>query len=235
MCSKLVAYYRVSTKLQQKSGLGLAAQADAVAAYALSTCKEIIASYTEQETGKRNDRPSLNKALARAKREGAQLVIAKLDRLSRNVAFIATLMDSGVPFICCDNPHANQLTIHILAAMAQYEREQIALRTKLSLAEAKKKRGVLLGSSRPGHWNENNQKARLAALVQGRKTSATNRKKQAREQWRDVFPLLRQLFRQNLSLLEIGKALLERKIKPLRGEKWHATTVKRLLLLAKII
>jgi DNA invertase Pin-like site-specific DNA recombinase len=90
----------------------------------------LVDEFTEVESGKRNERPELDKALAACKRQRAKLVIAKLDRLSRNLAFIATLMDSGVEFIAVDNPHANKLTVHILAAVAQHEREMIAQRTK---------------------------------------------------------------------------------------------------------
>src|SRR4029077_10876390 len=99
---------------------------------------KLVDEFTEVESGKRSDRPELEKALAACKRQKAKLVIAKLDRLSRNLAFIATLMDSGVEFIAVDNPHANKLTIHILAAVAQHEREMIAQRTKDALQAAKR-------------------------------------------------------------------------------------------------
>src|SRR5829696_2195332 len=112
---KLVAYYRVSTKQQGDSGLGLEGQTAAVEAFARGRSAEIVRTYREVETGKRADRPELVKALAHAKRSRATLVIAKLDRLARNVAFTANLMESGVDFVACDNPHANRLTIHILA------------------------------------------------------------------------------------------------------------------------
>jgi DNA invertase Pin-like site-specific DNA recombinase len=105
----------------------------------------MVAEFTEVESGKHADRPQLAAALAACKKQKAKLVIAKLDRLSRNLAFIATLMDSGVEFIAVDNPHANKLTIHILAAIAQHEREMIAQRTREALAAAKA-RGVKLGN-----------------------------------------------------------------------------------------
>ena len=107
-----------------------------------------VGEFTEIESGKRNERPELAKALAACKRQKAKLVIAKLDRLSRNLAFIATLMDSGVEVIAVDNPHANKLTVHILAAVAQHEREVIAQRTKDAL-QAAKARGVVLGNPSP--------------------------------------------------------------------------------------
>ena len=106
----------------------------------------LVGEFTEIESGKRSDRPELEKALAACKKQKAKLVIAKLDRLSRNLAFIATLMESGVQFVAADMPEANELTVHIMAAMAQYEGKQISKRTKDALAAAKK-RGVRLGKS----------------------------------------------------------------------------------------
>ena len=145
---KFVAYFRVSTDKQGKSGLGLDAQRHAVQQYLNGGTWSLIGEFTEIESGKRNERPELAKALAACKRQKAKLVIAKLDRLSRNLAFIATLMDSGVEFIAVDNPHANKLTVHILAAVAQHEREVIAQRTKDAL-QAAKARGVVLGNPSP--------------------------------------------------------------------------------------
>src|SRR5262249_9460343 len=144
---KFVAYYRVSTDKQGKSGLGLEAQRKAVLDYLNGGTWHLVGEFTEIESGKRNERPELVKALAACKRNKAKLVIAKLDRLSRNLAFIATLMDSGVEFVAVDNPHANKLTVHILAAVAQHECEMIAQRTKDAL-QAAKARGVVLGNPR---------------------------------------------------------------------------------------
>ncbi len=114
-----IAYLRVSTQKQGDSGLGLEAQESAIARYAANGT--VLATFREVESGKRSDRPELRKALDMAKRTGATLVIAKLDRLARNVHFISGLMDSGVEFVACDNPTANRLTLHILAAMAEHE------------------------------------------------------------------------------------------------------------------
>lgn len=129
---KYVAYYRVSTQKQGNSGLGLDSQRQQVQSFVNCTnC--IIAEFTEIESGKKDNREQLIQAIATAKKEGAKLVIAKLDRLSRNANFIFTLRDSGVDFVCADMPDANTLTIGIFAVMAQHERELISSRTKAGL------------------------------------------------------------------------------------------------------
>jgi DNA invertase Pin-like site-specific DNA recombinase len=137
-----IAYYRVSTDRQGRSGLGLEAQRAAVGRYLASVGGILLAEHTEVETGRRNDRPELQKALAVCRKHKARLVIAKLDRLSRNVAFIATMMDAGVEFVACDNPHATRLTLHILAAVAEHEREMIASRNQGCLTGRKGSRGA---------------------------------------------------------------------------------------------
>ena len=141
---KAIAYYRVSTDRQGKSGLGLEAQAQAVSYFAEREGYEVVAIFTEIESGKKSQRPELLAALTQCRKERATLVIAKLDRLSRNVAFISNLMESRVDFKAVDNPHANRLMVHLLAAFAEHEREQISTRTKDALAAAKR-RGVQLG------------------------------------------------------------------------------------------
>jgi DNA invertase Pin-like site-specific DNA recombinase len=173
---KIVAYYRVSTRKQYQSGLGLEAQQNAVQAYAEQHRATVLAEYTEVETGKRHDiRPKLQEAVAHAKLARATLVIAKLDRLARNVAFVANLQESGVEFICCDNPTANRLTVHILAAVAESEAMATSTRTKDALAAAKR-RGVKLGSARPEHWKGREHKrgwkkaTKAAASIRTRRT-----------------------------------------------------------------
>jgi DNA invertase Pin-like site-specific DNA recombinase len=145
MRGKFVAYYRVSTDKQGKSGLGLAAQRKAVRDYLDGGNWELVASFTEIESGKRSDRPELAKAIAASKKHRAKLIIAKLDRLSRNVAFISALMERKVDFVAVDNPTATKFTIHILAAVAEHERDAISKRTTEALAAAKA-RGVKLGN-----------------------------------------------------------------------------------------
>ena len=143
-----VAYYRVSTKRQGRSGLGLEAQKQSVMNYLDGGNWDLLEEFVEVETGKGKNaleqRPELKRAIAHAKRMKAKLIIAKLDRLARNVHFITSLMESRVPFVCADMPEANELTLHVMAAMAQYEAKMISSRTKEALAKAKE-RGVKLG------------------------------------------------------------------------------------------
>jgi DNA invertase Pin-like site-specific DNA recombinase len=132
-----ICYYRVSTARQGASGLGLDGQRSTVQKFCADG--QIIGEFTDVESGKNDNRPELLKAIAAAKEHGATLVIAKLDRLSRNLTFISSLMDSGAKFVCCDMPQANEFTIHIFAALAQQERKMISERTKAGLA-AKRER-----------------------------------------------------------------------------------------------
>src|ERR687889_1623464 len=136
---KFIAYYRVSTAKQGRSGLGLEAQQEAVRSYLNGGAWQLVAEVVEVESGKRNDRPKLAEALRLCRLHGATLIIAKLDRLARNVAFISNLMESGVEFVAVDFPQANRLTVHILAAVAEHERELISQRTRAALAQAKKR------------------------------------------------------------------------------------------------
>jgi DNA invertase Pin-like site-specific DNA recombinase len=145
--SVFVSYYRVSTDRQGASGLGLEAHRCAVMTYIAGRGK-LAAEFTEIESGRWNDRPELHDALAACQRLRAVLVIAKLDRLARSVSFIANLMDSGVEFVAVDMPQASRLTLHILAAVAEHEREMISARTKAALAAAKV-RGVRLATLPP--------------------------------------------------------------------------------------
>ncbi|WP_299200485.1 recombinase family protein [uncultured Amphritea sp.] len=144
---KLIAYYRVSTSRQGKSGLGLEAQRHDVEAYAAMTGQAVSAEYTEIESGGNNDRPELLAAIERCQLIRGRLVIAKLDRLSRSVGFIAQLQDSGVPFVACDMPEANETMVQMMSVMAQAERKAISIRTKAAL-KAAKARGVTLGNPR---------------------------------------------------------------------------------------
>jgi DNA invertase Pin-like site-specific DNA recombinase len=202
---KFVAYYRVSTDKQGKSGLGLEAQRQAVEQYLNGGKWSLVGEFTEIESGKRNKRPELEKALTICKRQKAKLVIAKLDRLSRNLAFIATLMDSGVEFVAVDNPHANKLTVHILAAAAQHEREMIAQRTKDAL-QAAKARGVLLGNPK-------------LAVVRDRAVASV--KADADRFAKNVAPIIREIQSSGVaSRRGITRALNTRGIATARGGVW---------------
>lgn len=138
-------YIRVSTDRQAVSGLGMEAQRQSIELYASQHGAELTQIFVETESGARNDRPQLQAALALCRKHKATLVIAKLDRLARNVAFVSSLMETGVEFIAVDAPFANRLMIHVLSAVAEWEREQISVRTKAALAAAKA-RGVKLGT-----------------------------------------------------------------------------------------
>ena len=199
---KFVAYYRVSTDQQGASGLGLEAQRKAVETYLDGGPWRLVAEHTEVESGKRADRPELTKALLACRKHKAKLVIAKLDRLSRNLAFIATLMDSGVEFVAVDNPHANKLTIHILAAVAQHEREAISERTKAALAAAKA-RGKKLGGPR---------------LAEARRRSLAARSAAADAFAANVRPIIEQIQASGVSSLRgVARALTARGVRTARG------------------
>lgn len=164
---RVVSYLRVSTKQQGASGLGIEAQRADVDAFCRDHGCRLIKEFPEIESGRRNDRPRLREALARAKASRALLVIARLDRLSRNVAFIANMLESGVEFVACDMPSANRAMMQMTAVMAEEEARAISDRTKKALAAAKA-RGVLLGASNPACRNltdDARRRGRLSAVV----------------------------------------------------------------------
>ncbi len=217
----LIAYYRVSTKKQERSGLGLDGQREAVALFAEGQQSQVLSEYVETETGKRADRPELKRAIAHAKRANATLCIAKLDRLARNVHFVAGLMESGVDFVACDNPHANRFTVHVLAAVAEHEAQQISERTKAALAAAKR-RGVKLGASRPECRNLNDSARRKGALAAGHAVS-----EQAKEAYADLRGLLQSL-RPSFSYRQIAAILNMRGERTRRGNPWTDVAVMRI-------
>ncbi len=210
-----VAYLRVSTARQGQSGLGLEAQRAAVEAFARQHGGAIVASYVEVETGKRSDRPELAKALGMARKGKATLLIAKLDRLARNVAFIANLMDSGVDFLACDQPFASRLTLHILAAVAEDEARRISERTKAAL-QAAKARGRKLGSPIAAMTVA---KARAARSGYAAKANAT------------TVAVIREIQASGVQTLAgIAKVLGARGVKTPAGRgEWQAVQVSRLL------
>ena len=209
------AYYRVSTKQQGASGLGLEAQQAAVVSFLKGD--QLQGEYVEVESGKKNQRPQLLAAIAAARAAGATLLIAKLDRLSRNAGFIFALRDSGVNFVCCDMPDANTLTVGIFALVAQHERETISKRTKDALA-AKKARGAVLG--RP----ENLTVAAIAKSLQVRKINAVEN-----SQNRQAMRLAESLHKQGPSLQQIATELNEAGFRTRRGQAFWMMSVQRLL------
>ena len=212
-----IAYYRVSTLRQGQSGLGLDAQRAAVRAYLNA---EPDREFTEIESGKINARPQLNAAIQECRLTGARLVIAKLDRLSRNAAFLLTLKESGVQFVAADMPDANALTIGIMALIAQHEREAISQRTKAALAVAKA-RGTKLGNPNGaaalrGHTDRTQQ---VRALRHAADTNAAR-----------ILPVIRELEHSGCTALRaIAKQLNHRGILTPRRGKWHAASVARVL------
>lgn len=212
-----VAYSRVSTARQGKSGLGLEAQREAVSSYLNGGNWSLVAEFTEVESGKRSDRPELAKAFQACRVYGAKLVIAKLDRLSRDAHFLLGLEKAGVDFVAADMPHANRLTVGIMAMVADEERRMISQRTKAALAAAKK-RGVKLGGDRGVRLSR-------AARKAGRDAQATR----ASERAADLAPIIHELSRAGVtSLSGIARALTERRIPtPRGGDEWTATQVAR--------
>jgi len=207
-----IAYYRVSTDQQGKSGLGLEAQQEAVRLFAEREGYQVTAHFTEIESGKKNKRPQLLAALDQCRKKKATLIIAKLDRLGRNVAFIANLMESRVQFKAVDNPHADELMIHLLAAFAQHERKQISSRTKDAL-QAAIRRGAQLGKHGKEVLSQQNSEA-------------------ADEFAERMRPILADIQRQGMTTIRaICEELNQREIPTFRsqGESWHVTTVQRLV------
>ena len=224
---KIVVYLRVSTAKQGRSGLGLEGQQAAVDEFVTRRGCDVLATYTEVESGKRADRPQLARALKHAKRSKATLVVAKLDRLARNVAFLAALMESGCDFIAIDLEHANRLTIHILSAVAEGEAKAISDRTKVAL-QAAKARGVKLGSARPGHW-DGREDARRAGGLKGLKAAAAVRHEAAEEAYTDLLPQLKELQAAGSSLRQIADTLNAEGHTTRRGKPWNAVQVMRVL------
>jgi DNA invertase Pin-like site-specific DNA recombinase len=212
---KFVAYYRVSTARQGESGLGLDAQRKAVVEYLNGGKWVLSGEFVEVESGKKNDRPQLAAALEMCRKQKATLVVAKLDRLARNLHFISALIEAKVDFIACDFPQANKLTIQILAAVAEHERDMIAKRTKDALA-ALKDRGVKLGSPTPEIGSEAGN-----AVIMANADDYASR----------VQPIIADIMKSGLtSLREIAEALEMRGVKTPRGNThWYASQVRNVM------
>ena len=216
---KAVAYYRVSTAKQGASGLGLEAQQEAVRSYCKTGTWVLVDEIVEVESGRNNERPALAKALALCRVHGATLIIAKLDRLARNVYFISGLMESGVDFTAVDFPQANRLTVHILAAVAEHEAVLISQRTKAALAAAKA-RGVKLGNPMSQIAAEASKGARASALV---RSLAVEKRRF------DLATLMDEAkAKSGRSLRKIASFLNSKGIRAPKGGQWHPNTVRRL-------
>lgn len=218
---KLVAYERVSTARQGRSGLGLEAQRKAIDDFAASKDAQVLARFTEVESGRKNDRPELDAALNLARLTGATLVIAKLDRLSRNAAFLLTLRDAGVRFVACDMPEANDLTVGIMALVAQQEREAISRRTKEALAAAKA-RGVKLGNPNGAaalRRSDDNGQSLRTTVSQNADTFA--------ETLASILTDIQSAG--HTTLRAVATELNTRGIRTRRSKQWHVSNVRNLL------
>lgn len=212
-----ISYFRVSTTRQGASGLGIEAQQRAVALHVAQTGGRELASFTEIESGKNNERPKLSEAMERCRLTGAVLLIAKLDRLSRDAHFLLGLEKAGIDFIAADMPNANRLTVGIMALVAQQEREAISARTKAALAEAKA-RGQKLGGYRPGA-----RKVDYRLSIEARQKAA--------EAFRaSIGPMVAGLREEGMSLRQIAERMTELGIKTSKGGTWTAATVSRVLI-----
>jgi DNA invertase Pin-like site-specific DNA recombinase len=209
---KAITYYRVSTERQGESGLGLLAQKKAVRDFAKANQYQLQSEFVEVESGKKNNRPVLIEALERCKRANATLLIAKLDRLGRNVAFISRLMESGVDFKAVDNPYANKLVVHMMAVFAEHERDLISQRTVAAL-KAAKSRGVVLGEF-------------------GRNVLSKRNKLRALCFARDMQPVIDGIMVRGITTMRGIAAELNRKEIPTyrkAGQKWHPSHVHQLI------
>lgn len=209
----IIAYRRVSTEKQGRSGLGLEAQEAVIAGYCRATGATVIATYTDIESGKVDDRPQLAAAIEAAKLHRAKLVVPTLDRLSRDVAYIAALMKRGVDFACADMPSASTFELHIRAAIAEEERRKISERTRLALAAAKR-RGVKLGGYR-GTAPDNDARSKAIEI----------RQTKAAEYARQIIPHIDR----TLTLRDNAARLNGMHLTTPRGCVWTAAAVKRVI------
>lgn len=214
---RFISYLRVSTDKQGRSGLGIEAQRKAVTDYLNGGRWSLLEEFVEIESGKRSDRPQLAKAIAVAKKAKATLIIAKLDRLARNVHFISGLMEAGVEFVAADLPTTDKFMLHVYAAVAEQEARAISVRTKAALAAAKH-RGTRLGWSNP---NRNDNARATAASVQARSAKANAFAQTVADR---IIAM-----RKTKTLVEIAAELNSAGIKTARGGAWYPTTVQNVL------
>jgi DNA invertase Pin-like site-specific DNA recombinase len=221
---RFVAYYRVSTAAQGRSGLGLAAQREAVRTFLNGGNWSLLGEHTEVESGKIADRPELARALHTCRLTGAALIIAKLDRLSRDAAFLLNLEKAGIEFVAADMPNANRLTVRLMAVIAQEEREMIAVRTKAALAAAKA-RGKRLGG-----WRETLSDGRPNGYTPDHTAGTKALQARADAFAATVGPMVVEMRQAGRSLRQIAASLSEKGIRTPRGGAWTADAVSRVLL-----
>lgn len=215
---KFVAYLRVSTRHQSISGLGLDAQREIISKHLQG--KSTIAEYIEVESGRKSDRPKLQEALALCRKEKATLIVAKLDRLSRNVAFTSRLLESDVEIKFCDFPEANRLVLHIISSIAEYEANLIRTRTKQAL-EAKRSRGEQLG--KPENFTNNQAKA----IAHSRHTVTAKARNNPNN--KRAVAMLKVLAQSTSNLSEMARTLNQEGFTTSRGGSFTAQQVKVLL------
>ena len=217
---KIVTYIRVSTDQQGRSGLGLEAQRAAIAAYAKTADAVTVAEYQEVESGRNDDRPALQEAIRKARLTNSRLCIARLDRLSRNAAFLLTLQESGVDFVCCDNPHATPLTIGVLSLVAAEEARSISARTKAAL-QAAKARGTKLGNP--------NGAEPFKRAGKGNADAVKANQKRADARAHDLADTLSDLVQAGYTTLQAQADELNRQgYTTPRGGRWHPSSVSNL-------
>lgn len=228
---KFVSYLRVSTAKQGRSGLGLEAQHETVRQFVAARSGTIIApEFVEVESGKKDDRPELAKAIKRCRLTGATLIVAKLDRLSRDAAFLMTMQKSSVAFVAADLPDANTMTVGVMATVAQYEREATSARTRSALAasQARRRAAILAGNQNIRLLGGLRKNAPDIALYQAKGVLAVRQRAlQAAEERREIVATL---VDEGLSMNAIAGRLNEASIRASRGGTWTATTVKRVMM-----
>lgn len=225
--TQFIAYYRVSTDKQGQSGLGLEAQRAAVARHIGDS--PLISEYTEIESGKQSkNRPQLLAAINECKTKKATLVIAKLDRLSRNVAFISSIMENNTDFVCCDNPHATKLMLHMLAAFAEHEREQISARIKAGLGAIKQE----IATNGYRISNAGNKITRLGAPDMTKPQAAARTSHQSRQPAPEIIALIQSWRSQQWTFQRIADEMNRLQIKPPRGKQWYPSSARNQIISA---
>jgi len=238
MSDKYVVYYRLSLMKEGSKGLGLDAQRAMFSNFLITRPGEVLGDYTEIETGKTLKkslgRPELTKAITHARVAGAILVIPRLDRLARNVAFISALLESELKIVCCDMPEADTFTLHIMAALAEKEGKMISARTSAAL-KALQAKGVQLGSNRPGHWEGLTKTGVLRAerrdygLQKAREASRKANQEKMSTHYEPIVPWIREMREAGLTLNQIVDTLNQRGCLTTRGNVWNIATLHRVI------